>query len=157
MKTYMAKQADIVDDPQAAGPGKIVRKWHLVDGTDKTVGRLATQVARILMGKHRPTYTPHVDTGDFVVIYNAEKVKFTGTKWKTKQYKRYTGYPGGLWHESAEHLRNRRPTEVLKHAVRLMLPKNKLSYKMLSKLKLYAGPYQGQHNAQNPQPLDLKA
>jgi large subunit ribosomal protein L13 len=157
MKTYMAKPADIVESDKLAAPGKIVRRWHLVDGTDKTVGRLAAQVARILMGKHRPTYTPHVDTGDFVVIYNAEKVKFTGTKWKTKQYKRYTGYPGGLWFESAEHLRDRRPTEVLKHAVRLMLPKNKLSYKMLAKLKLYAGPYQGQHNAQNPQPLDLKA
>jgi large subunit ribosomal protein L13 len=157
MKTYMAKPADIVDDPEAGGPGKIVRKWHLVDGTDKTVGRLATQIARILMGKHRPTYTPHVDTGDFVIVFNVEKVKFTGTKWKSKQYKRYTGYPGGLWQESAEQLRDRRPAEVLKHAVRLMLPKNKLSYKMLTKLKLYAGPYKGQHNAQNPQPLDLKA
>src|SRR4029077_2716556 len=121
MKTYMAKAADIVDSEQLAGPGKIVRHWHLVDGTGKTVGRLAAQVARILMGKHRPTYPPHVDTGDYVVIYNAEKGKFTGTKWKTKQCRRYTGYPGGLWFESAEHLRNRRPTEILKHAVRLML------------------------------------
>jgi large subunit ribosomal protein L13 len=157
MKTYMAKAADIVDDPKSAGPGKILRQWHLVDGDGKTVGRLAAQVARILMGKHRPTYTPHVDTGDFVIVFNADKVKFTGTKWKTKQYRRYTGYPGGLWFESAEHLRDRKPTEILKHAVRLMLPKNKLAFKMLTKLKLYAGAYHGQHNAQNPKPLELKA
>ena len=144
MKTYMTKPADVV--PQ----------WHLVDGTDKTVGRLAARIARILMGKHRPTYTPHVDNGDYVIVFNAGKVKFTGTKWKTKQYQRYTGYPGGLWHEKAEDLRDRKPTEILKLAVRRMLPKNKLSYKMMSKLKLYAGPYDGRHNAQNPQPLEIK-
>jgi len=145
MKTYMAK------------PAEIKQHWHLVDGSDKSVGRLAAQIARILMGKHRPTYTPHVDMGDYVVVYNAEKVKFTGTKWRDKMYKRYTGYPGGLWHESAEHLRNRKPTEILKLAVRRMLPKNKLAYKMLSKLKLYAGPYDGRHNAQNPEPLEIRA
>jgi large subunit ribosomal protein L13 len=142
MKTYMAK------------PAEIVRHWHLVDATDKTLGRLAAQIARILMGKHRPTYTPHVDCGDFVVVVNAQRVRLTGTKWKTKQYKRYTGYPGGLWHESAESLRSRKPTEILKLAVRRMLPKNKLAYHMLSKLKLYAGP-EHPHQAQNPQPLDL--
>jgi large subunit ribosomal protein L13 len=127
-----------------------------VDATNKTVGRLAAQIARILMGKHRPIYTPHVDTGDFIVVINAEKVRFTGTKWKTKIYKRYTGYPGGLWHEPAEQLRDRKPTEILKLAVRRMLPKNKLSYHMISKLKLYAGPNHP-HQAQNPQPLEIKA
>ena len=142
MKTYMAK------------PAEVVRQWHLVDGTNKTVGRLAAQIARILMGKHRATYTPHVDCGDFVIVVNAEKVRFTGTKWKTKQYKRYTGYPGGLWHESATSLRDRKPTEILKLAVRRMLPKNKLSYHMLSKLKLYAGP-DHPHQAQNPTPLEI--
>ncbi len=143
IKTYMAKPADVV------------RQWHLVDATDKSVGRLAAQIARLLMGKHRPTYTPHVDSGDFVVVINAEKVKFTGTKWKTKEYKRYTGYPGGLWHEKAEHLRDRKPTEILKLAVRRMLPKNKLAFHMITKLKLYAGPNHP-HQAQNPQPLEIK-
>lgn len=142
MKTYMAK------------PAEVVHEWHLVDGTNKTVGRLAARIARILMGKHRPTYTPHVDCGDFVIVVNADKVQFTGTKWKSKEYKRYTGYPGGLWHESAISLRDRKPTEILKLAVRRMLPKNKLSYKMLSKLKLYAGP-EHPHQAQNPKPLEL--
>ena len=142
MKTFVAKPADVV------------RQWHLVDATDKTVGRLAARVARILMGKHRPTYTPHVDTGDFVIVVNAEKVRFTGSKWKTKQYKRYTGYPGGLWQESAENLRSRKPTEILKLAVRRMLPKNKLAYQMISKLKIYAGPTHP-HQAQDPKPLDL--
>ena len=155
MKTYVAKPADIVDQKSdAAGPGKILRQWHLVDGTDKTVGRLAARIARILMGKHRPTYTPHVDTGDFVIVVNAEKVRFTGTKWKTKQYKRYTDYPGGLWFESAEALRGRKPTEILKLAVRRMLPKNKLAYHMISKLKLYAGP-KHPHQAQDPKPLEI--
>jgi len=145
MKTYMAK------------PAEVVRQWHLVDATDKTVGRLAARIARILMGKHKPTYTPHVDGGDFVVVFNTGKIKFTGTKWKTKQYKRYTGYPGGLWHESAESLHDRKPTEILKLAVRRMLPKNKLSYQMIKKLKLYAGPYDGRHQGQNPQPLEINA
>ena len=144
MKTYVAKPSDVV------------HQWHLVDGTNKTVGRLAAQISRILMGKHRPTYTPHVDTGDFVIVINAEKVRLTGTKWKTKMYKRYTGYPGGLWEEKAEDLRDRKPTEILKLAVRRMMPKNKLSYKMISKLKLYAGPNHP-HQAQNPQPLEIKA
>jgi large subunit ribosomal protein L13 len=142
MKTYMAK------------PAEVVRQWYVVDATDKTVGRLAVKLARILMGKHRATYTPHVDSGDFVIVVNAGKVRFTGNKWKTKLYKRYTGYPGGLWHEEANRLRDRKPTEILKLAVRRMLPKNKLSYQMLRKLKLYAGP-DHPHQAQNPKPLDL--
>jgi large subunit ribosomal protein L13 len=142
MKTYMAK------------PTEIVPHWHLVDATNKTVGRLAARIARILMGKHRPTYTPHIDNGDYVIVVNADKVRFTGSKWKTKQYKRYTGYPGGLWQENAEHLHGRKPTEILRLAVRRMLPKNKLSYKMLSKLKLYVGA-EHPHQAQNPKPLEI--
>jgi large subunit ribosomal protein L13 len=142
MKTYTAK------------PGELVSHWHLVDATDKPVGRLAAQLATILMGKHRPTYTPHVDTGDFVVVVNAEKVRFTGTKWKTKQYKRFSGYPGGLRLEAAERLRDRRPTEILRLAVKRMLPKNRLAYQMIRKLKLYAGP-DHPHQAQQPQPLDI--
>ena len=144
MKTYMAKPTDVVPC------------WHLVDAANKTVGRLAARIARILMGKHRPTYTPHIDNGDYVIVVNAGKVRFTGTKWKTKQYKRYTGYPGGLWQENAEKLHSRKPTEILRLAVRRMLPNNKLSYKMLSKLKLYAGP-EHPHQAQEPKPLEISA
>lgn len=143
MKTYMAK------------PGEVEQHWWLVDATDRVVGRLAAEVARILMGKHRPTYTPHVDTGDFVIVTNAEKVRFTGKKWETKTYERYSGYPGGRKLETAEHLRDRKPEEILRHAIRLMLPKNKLGRKMLSKLKLYAGS-EHPHAAQRPNPLELK-
>lgn len=142
MKTYTAK------------PGEIQAQWHLVDATDKPVGRLAAKLATILMGKHRPTYTPHVDTGDFVVVINAEKVRFTGNKWQTKEYKRYSGYPGGLKLEKAEHLRDRRPTVILHLAVKRMLPKNKLANKMIRKLKLFAGP-DHPHQAQNPKPLEM--
>ena len=139
----------------AAKPAEVVRKWHVIDATDKVVGRLAVAIAHILIGKHKPTYTPHVDSGDFVVVVNADKIRFTGKKWQQKEYKRYTGYPGGLWHEQAEHLHARRPTEVLKLAVRRMLPKNALGYHQISKLKIYAGPNHP-HQAQSPQALDLK-
>jgi large subunit ribosomal protein L13 len=107
------------------------------------------------MGKHRPQYTPHVDTGDFVIVTNVEKVRFTGKKWKQKIYQRYSGYPGGRRLEAAEHLLERKPDEILRHAVRLMLPKNKLGYKMISKLKLYVGS-DHPHQAQRPEPLELK-
>ena len=143
MKTYVAKA------------GEVEQRWWLVDATDRIVGRLAAEIARILMGKHRPQYTPHVDTGDFVIVTNVEKVRFTGKKWKEKIYERYTGYPGGRRLETAEHLLNRKPDEILRHAVRLMLPKNKLGYKMISKLKLYVGA-EHRHQAQRPEPLDLK-
>jgi large subunit ribosomal protein L13 len=142
-KTYSAK------------PGEIEKQWLLIDATDKTVGRLAARIATILMGKHRPTYTPHVDTGDYVIVVNAEKVRFTGNKWKTKQYKRYSGYPSGLKLEPAERLRERRPTEILRLAVKRMLPKNKLGRHMLKKLKLYAGP-DHPHQAQQPKPLEIE-
>ncbi|MEM8865011.1 MAG: 50S ribosomal protein L13 [Planctomycetota bacterium] len=140
-KTFMAKPADVE------------RKWLLVDGQDKVVGRLASEIAVILMGKHRPTYTPHVDTGDFVIVTNADKVKFTGQKWEQKEYAWYTGYPGQRT-ISAEDRRERRPELILKEAVRRMLPKNKLATKMLSKLKIYAGP-DHPHSAQNPEVADL--
>ena len=135
-KTYMAK------------PGEVEAKWWLVDATDKVVGRLASDIAMILMGKHRPTYTPHVDTGDFVVVINADKVVFTGKKWQQKEYTWYTGYPrqrrkrpGTAW--------QRRPESILSEAVRRMLPKNKLAFKMLDKLKIYAGD-EHPHQAQQP-------
>ena len=134
-KTYMAK------------PGEVQPRWLLVDATDKIVGRLASDIAVRLMGKHRPTYTPHVVTGDFVVVIHAEKVVFTGKKWDQKRYTWYTGYPG-LRAETARRRRERHPERILIEAVRRMLPKNKLARKMLSKLKVYAGsehPHQSQH------------
>jgi len=140
-KTYMAKV------------GEIEQKWWLVDATDKVVGRLASDIAVILMGKHRPTYTPHVDTGDFIVVINAEKVKFTGKKWQIKEYNWYTGYMG-LRTETAGDRLARRPEKILSEAVRRMLPKNKLAYHMLSKLKIYAG-NEHPHQAQMPEAKEL--
>ena len=140
-KTYMAK------------PGELPQKWWLVDATDKIVGRLASDIAMILMGKHRPTYTPHIDTGDFVVVVNAEKVAFTGKKWEQKKYTWYTGYQG-LRTETAEKRRDRNPELILEEAVRRMLPKNKLATKMLAKLKIYAGE-EHPHQAQQPEAKEL--
>lgn len=136
VKTYMAKT------------GEIEKKWLLVDGTDKIVGRLASEIAVVLMGKHRPQYTPHVDTGDFVIVTNVDKIKFSGNKVENKIYTWYTGYPG-LRTEAAGKRLERQPERVLRDAVRRMLPKNKLANKMLTKLKLYAGP-EHPHQAQNP-------
>ncbi len=140
-KTYMAKE------------GEVEAKWWLVDATDKIVGRLASDIAVLLMGKHRPTYTPHVDTGDFVVVTNVEKVAFAGNKWENKRYTWYTGYPGQK-SETAGDRRDRRPELILYDAVRRMLPKNRLGRKMLKKLKLYVGP-QHPHQAQQPKPTEL--
>jgi len=142
-KTYMAK------------PGEVEAKWWLVDATDKVVGRLASEIAVLLMGKHRPTYTPHVDTGDYVVVVNAEKVVFTGNKWDKKRYTWTTGYTG-LRSESARHRMEKHPEDILGEAVRRMLPKNKLAKTMLSKLKIYVG-NEHPHQAQNPEPLELGA
>jgi len=136
-----------------AKPGEVEKKWWLVDASDKVVGRLASEIAVILMGKHRPTYTPHVDTGDYVVVINAEKITLTGKKWDLKQYTWTTGYQG-LRSESARTRFEREPELILIEAVRRMLPKNKLAYKMLDKLKVYAGP-QHPHQAQNPEPKEL--
>jgi len=140
-KCYMAKT------------GEVDQKWLHVDGTDKIVGRLASDIAVILMGKHRPTYTPHVDTGDFVVVTNCDKVVFTGNKMEDKKYTWYTGWPG-LRSETAKSRMARHPDAILKNAVRRMLPKNKLGRKMLSKLKLYPGS-DHPHHAQQPETVDL--
>ena len=141
MKTYMAKPSDLD------------QKWWLVDANEKVVGRLASDIAMILMGKHRPNYTPHIDTGDFVVVVNADKIVFTGKKWQQKRYTWTTYYPG-LRSESAETRFARDPESILIEAVRRMLPKNKLSYKRLQKLKVYTGT-EHPHQAQQPQPKEL--
>ena len=142
-KTYMAKTGEI--DP----------KWWLVDADEKILGRLSSDIAVILMGKHRPTYTPHVDTGDHIVVVNAEKVALSGNKWEKKVYTRYTGYPG-LRSETAADRLAKRPEMILREAVRRMLPKNKLGRKMLSKLKIFIGP-DHDHQAQQPESIDLPA
>ena len=141
IKTYIAK------------PGEVEQRWWLVDATDKVVGRLASELAMILMGKHRPTYTPHIDTGDFVVVINAEKVKMTGKKWDQKQYTWYTGYQG-LRSETAGKRLARRPELILHEAVRRMMPKNKLAVHMLNKLKIYTGS-EHPHEAQQPELREL--
>ncbi len=143
MKTFMAK------------PGEVEQQWWLVDADGKMVGRLATEIAMMLMGKHRPTYTPHVDTGDYVVVINAEKVEFSGKKWQQKLYRWYTGY-NGLRSETAEHRRDRRPELILHEAVRRMLPKTRLGRVMLDKLKIYAGT-EHPHQAQRPESLEVGA
>ena len=141
MKTYMAK------------PGELTPNWWLVDAKDKVVGRLASDIAMILMGKHQPTYTPHVDTGDFVIVINADKVVFTGKKWQQKEYRWVTGYPGQRSETAAARL-EKDPESILSEAVRRMLPKNKLGVKMLDKLKIYVG-QEHPHQAQQPQPKEL--
>ena len=141
MKTYMART------------GEIEPKWWLVDATDKVVGRLASDLAMVLMGKNRPTYTPHVDNGDYVVVINVEKLVFTGKKWEQKKYAWYTGYPRQRT-ETAAKRRDRRPELILREAVRRMLPKNRLAFQTLSKLKIYAGS-EHPHQAQQPELKEL--
>jgi large subunit ribosomal protein L13 len=140
MKTYSAK------------PREIEQAWRLVDADGRTLGRLATEIADALRGKHKPAYTPHVDTGDFVVVVNAEKIRVTGKKLEQKVYYRHSGYPGGLRSRTLAEQLERRPEEVIRRAVRGMLPKNKLAAAQLRKLKVYAGP-EHPHAAQNPAPL----
>ncbi|MCS7047062.1 MAG: 50S ribosomal protein L13, partial [Gemmataceae bacterium] len=142
MPTYMAK------------PGEVPRNWHLIDATDQVVGRLAVRIANILRGKHRPQYTPHVDTGDFVIVVNAAKVKFTGRKLEQKTYQRYSHYPGGLKIIPAKTLLEKHPERILENAVRRMVPRNKLGRAQLAKLKIYAGP-DHPHQAQQPKELKL--
>ena len=138
-----------------AKPGELTPKWILVDASDKVVG-LASDIAMVLMGKHRPTYTPHVDTGDYVIVVNCEKVKFTGKKWEQKEYAWFTGYTGQSTVSAADRLKNH-PDRILRDAVRRMLPKNdSLARKMLSKLKIYAGT-EHEHQAQQPEPKELGA
>ncbi|MBQ2621602.1 MAG: 50S ribosomal protein L13 [Thermoguttaceae bacterium] len=142
-KTYWAK------------PLEVEHKWVVTDATDKVVGRLARDIAVRLMGKHKPTFTPGVDTGEYVVVVNVEKVKFSGKKWEQKRYTWYTGYPRLRSVNAATRL-EQRPTQILYDAVRRMLPKNKLGRKMLEKLKLYVGP-EHPHQAQNPELVNLGA
>jgi large subunit ribosomal protein L13 len=141
MKTYSAK------------PGEITREWYVVDAQGKTLGRLATQIADTLRGKRKPQFTPHIDTGDFVIVVNADKIHVTGNKLDQKKYYRHSGYPGGLRERTLREQLERRPTEVLRIAVKGMLPKNRLARQQITKLKIYAGP-EHPHEAQNPKPLE---
>ncbi len=144
MKTYSAK------------PGEVTREWYLVDAEGKTLGRLATQIADTLRGKRKPQFTPHVDTGDFVIVVNAEKIAVTGNKLDQKRYYRHSGYPGGLRSRTLREQLDRRPTEVIRMAVKGMLPRNRLARQQITKLKIYAGP-EHPHAAQNPKPLNLES
>jgi len=137
-----------------AKPGEVEREWYVVDAEGQTLGRLATRIADTLRGRRKPQYTPHVDTGDFVVVVNAEKIQVTGKKLDDKMYRRHSGYPGGLKERPLREELQRRPTEVIRKAVRGMLPKNRLARAQLTKLKVYAGPAHP-HEAQSPKPLDL--
>ena len=139
MKTYTARPADIE------------RRWLVVDADGRTLGRLATQVATVLKGKHKPIYTPHMDTGDHVVVINASKIRLTGRKEQNKLYRSYSGYPGGLKEISAGKLRAKRPERMVKEAILGMLPKNKLGNRMASRLRVYRGP-QHPHAGQGPRP-----
>ena len=138
-----------------AKKGEVAKKWHLVDIAGKVLGRAATRIATILMGKHRPEYTPHVDTGDFVIVINAAKVKVTGgSKPEQRVYQRYSGYPSGRRVTPLKVMLQKNPGKVVREAVRRMLPKNRLGRAMLRKLKVYAGP-DHRHQAQQPEPLEL--
>jgi large subunit ribosomal protein L13 len=138
-----------------ATPSDRERSWLLVDAADKTLGRLATQIADILRGKRKPQYTPHIDVGDFVIVVNAEKIAVTGNKLSDKRYYRHSGYPGGLKTRTLGDQLARRPEEVIRRAVRGMLPRNRLGRKQLTKLKVYAGP-EHPHAAQKPEPLEIE-
>ena len=143
MKTYMAK------------PNEVEAKWYVVDATDKTLGRLATVVANVLRGKHKPTYTPHIDTGDHVIVVNAEKIKLTGKKLDQKQMHRHSGYPGGLRSIDYRTLLATRPERAIEAAVKGMIPHNRLGRKQLTKLNVYAG-NQHPHQAQKPEVMEIK-
>ena len=142
MKTYMARDVDIE------------KKWHIVDADGKTVGRLATKVAMTLMGKDKPQFTPHADSGDFVIVVNAEKVNFTGKKWNQKTYYSHSGYPGGLKSITAENLLKVKPEEIIRKAVWGMLPKNKWQSRLIKRLKIYTGNAHP-HKAQEPEVLEV--
>ncbi len=144
MKTFSAK------------PAEVRRDWYVVDATGKTLGRLSTEIARRLRGKHKPEYTPHVDTGDYIVVINAEKVRVTGNKLKDKMYHRHTGYIGNLKSTSLEKLLDEHPERAIEYAVKGMMPRGPLGRKMLSKLRVFAGP-EHTHTAQQPIPLDVNA
>jgi large subunit ribosomal protein L13 len=143
MKSYMAR------------PLEVERKWYVVDAEGKHLGRLATEIVRVLRGKNKPQYTPHVDVGDFVVVVNADRVAVTGRKAEQRVYRRHSGYPGGMKETSYEQMLARKPTEVLRKAVYGMMPKTRLARKQFMKLKIYAGP-EHPHSAQDPQTLEVK-
>jgi large subunit ribosomal protein L13 len=142
MKTFSAK------------PAEVKRDWYVVDATNKTLGRLSTEIARRLRGKHKAEYTPHVDTGDYIIVVNAEKIRVTGNKMKDKMYHHHTGYIGSLKSISLEKLLQKAPNRVIETAVKGMLPKNPLGRAMFKKLKVYAGPDHG-HTAQQPKALEI--
>jgi large subunit ribosomal protein L13 len=142
MSTFMAR------------PGDVEQGWFVIDATDQVVGRLAVKIADVLRGKHRPEYTPHIDTGEFVIVINAAKMKFTGNKLETKTYQAYSHYPGGQKIISARDLMEKRPERVLEYAVRRMVPRNKLGRQQMTKLKIYAGPTHP-HQAQQPRELTV--
>jgi large subunit ribosomal protein L13 len=144
MRTYVAKPSDRE------------RNWYVVDANGLTLGRLSTQIADTLRGKRKPAYTPHIDTGDFVVVVNAEKITVTGNKRAAKLYHRHSGYPGGLRTRTFQDMIDRRPEEIIRLAVKGMMPRNRLARKQLTKLKVYAGP-DHPHVAQKPQPLEIRA
>jgi large subunit ribosomal protein L13 len=143
MKSYMAR------------PLEVERKWYVVDAEGKHLGRLATEIVRVLRGKNKPQYTPHVDVGDFVVVVNADRVAVTGRKAEQRVYRRHSGYPGGMKETSYEQMLARKPAEVLRKAVYGMMPKTRLARKQFKKLKIYAGP-EHPHAAQDPQMLEVK-
>jgi large subunit ribosomal protein L13 len=142
MTTYMAK------------PDEVDKKWYVVDAEGKTLGRIASRIATVLRGKHKPEYTPHVDTGDFVIVVNSEKVTLTGNKWDQKNHYKHSQYPGGLKSKTYRELREKNPQEIIRHAVDGMVPNNKLGTKMMKKLKIYAGP-DHPHQAQKPEELEV--
>ncbi len=146
MKTYIAKEKEVEDS----------KRWYVVDAEGKVLGRLASQIAHILRGKHKPIYSPHQDVGDFVVVINAEKVKLTGKKMEQKTYFRHSGYIGGTTFTPVSLMLQKHPERVIEYAVKRMLPKNALGRKMFKKLKVYAGP-EHPHTAQKPEVLEVKA
>ena len=143
MKSYMAR------------PLEVERKWYVVDAEGKHLGRLATEIVRVLRGKNKPQYTPHVDVGDFVVVVNADRIAVTGRKAEQRVYRRHSGYPGGMKETSYERMLARKPTEILRKAVYGMMPKSRLARKQFKKLKIYAGP-EHPHSAQDPQTLEVR-
>jgi large subunit ribosomal protein L13 len=142
MKTYMARSEDVD------------KKWYVIDGEGKTVGRLSSKIARILRGKEKPQFTPHADIGDFVIIVNADKLKFTGKKWDNKRYYWHTGHPGGIKSIAAGDLSDKKPEEILKKAVWGMLPKNRMQKKLITRLKIYTGK-EHPHAPQKPETLEV--
>jgi len=142
MRTFMAKKENVQ------------RNWYLVDAENKVLGRLASELAKILRGKNKPEFTPHVDTGDYIIVINADKVNLTGNKWKDKVYYRHSGYPGGIKSITADNLKAKRPEDLIRFAVKGMLPKNRLGRKLFKKLKVYAGGGHP-HQAQQPKPIEI--